>query len=674
MHAYERWVLQRYLARALSKPQFARPPSSDADILSWIERYHREAGIPPLPAGAPARNRREVGSVALPRGCWARWRASATSINDLPTPRPFQQERRIRWLCAQFDLDPVQGEYLGLLARLGTSKPLLEFVEALNNRSSFIQTSLETEELAPLLPSCSAGEDASSLRRLAELGLVDTRDGIKIAEVVRRIFALPRLNSRSVLELMLGPKIEATLDWNSFAHLGEVRELAERIVRAAAKSPRSDQGVNLLLYGAPGSGKTEFAKTLGAKLGLSVHFLGESGPQGAEPERRERIAALMLANAIGGFRRKALLVVDEADDLFVGVDDDDGSARRGSKVFMNRLIESAVAPTIWIANDPSRLGSAMIRRMTLAIRFPKPGLAARKTIVAQIAEALEMPLTTQAFETLAGRPASPALVATALRTTKLVRGSTRDACVVLDAGLRALGEHLGHEASPFLPYDPSLSAANLNLVELADQVARAKISALSFCLSGPPGTGKSAYARYLAERLNCDVLERRYSDIVSKYVGDSEKAIAQVFEEAADQRAFLILDEADSLLRERRCAQHSWEVTQVNEMLTQLERHPYPIACTTNTFELLDEASARRFQFKVEFLSMSREQIQLAFRRFFEAEAPTRICELESLTPADFANVARRINIVGYTNITQVADWLEDEVSAKQTASRRIGF
>ena len=347
---------------------------------------------------------------------------------------------------------------------------------------------------------------------------------------------------------MLGAKIEANLDWDAFAHLGETRDLAARIVRAASLAPRGGQGVNMLLYGPPGSGKTEFAKTLGAKNGLSVHFLGERGPRGAEPERRERIAALVMANAIGGFRRKALLVVDEADDLFVGVDDEDGSARRGSKVFMNRLIESAVAPTVWIANDPARLGPAVIRRMTLCLRFPRPSLAARKGIVARIAGALGYPLTAQAAEALAARSSSPALVATALRTAKLIRGSTRDARQVLDAGMRAMGESLEQDVLFGPRFDPALSAANLDLVKLADQVARAKTSALSFCLSGPPGTGKSAYARHLAQKLNLDVVEKRYSDLVSKYVGNSEIAIARAFEEAADQRAFLIIDEADSLL------------------------------------------------------------------------------------------------------------------------------
>ncbi len=66
--------------------------------------------------------------------------------------------------------------------------------------------------------------------------------------------------------------------------------------------------------------------------------------------------------------------------------------------------------------------------------------------------------------------------------------------------------------------------------------------------------------------MQLEPIEKRYSNLVSKYLGDSEKAIAYAFEEAADIGAFLIIDEADSLLRNRADARHSWEITHVNEM------------------------------------------------------------------------------------------------------------
>ena len=159
------------------------------------------------------------------------------------------------------------------------------------------------------------------------------------------------------------------------------------------------------------------------------------------------------------------------------------------------------------------------------------------------------------------------------------------------------------------------------------------------------------------------------------WLGESEKAIAAAFEEAADLRAFLILDEADSLLRDRGVAQQSWEITQVNEMLTQMERHPYPFACTTNAPELLDAAAARRFLFKVRFLPMTADQIAEAYRRAFGVAVLGLVLKLTGLTPADFATVARKASALGERDPRTFARWLENEAQAKPDAGpRKIGF
>jgi hypothetical protein len=159
------------------------------------------------------------------------------------------------------------------------------------------------------------------------------------------------------------------------------------------------------------------------------------------------------------------------------------------------------------------------------------------------------------------------------------------------------------------------------------------------------------------------------------WIGESEKAIALAFEEAADLRAFLVFDEADSLLRDRGAAQHSWEVTQVNEILTWMERHPFPFACTTNAPELLDSASARRFLFKLRFAPLSPSQVALAYRRTFCCDAPAAILKLGNLTPGDFAVVARKIACFSERDQRCIAKWLEEEAEAKLGYNtRRIGF
>jgi transitional endoplasmic reticulum ATPase len=344
-------------------------------------------------------------------------------------------------------------------------------------------------------------------------------------------------------------------------------------------------------------------------------------------------------------------------------------------VFMNRLLERAVAPTIWITNDVERLGAPIIRRMNLALRFPKPRLSVRRTMVARIAATAEFRLDQAAALDLARSPAPPALIENAIRSAKRIEGSANDARTILDGGLRALGRRGAPKSFAPIAFDPTLSSADVDLVCLAGQVVGSRERGLSFCLSGPPGVGKSAYARHLAERLDLDILEKRFSDLSSMWLGESEKAIAAAFEEAADTRAFLILGEVDSLLRDRTSAQQSWEVTQVNEMLTHMERHPYPFACTTNAPELLDAASARRFLFKVRFLPMTAEQIAEAYRRAFGGEARGFLLKLSDLTPGDFAVVARKAAALREGDPSILARWLGSEASAKPgAAQQKIGF
>jgi SpoVK/Ycf46/Vps4 family AAA+-type ATPase len=209
--------------------------------------------------------------------------------------------------------------------------------------------------------------------------------------------------------------------------------------------------------------------------------------------------------------------------------------------------------------------------------------------------------------------------------------------------------------------------------------------AFSLCLYGPPGTGKSAYVRYLADSMGMEVLAKRASDLLSKWVGETERNIARAFEEARAAGAFLLFDEADSLLGDRRGAVRSWEVTQVNEMLARIESHDLPFACTTNLFERLDEASLRRFTFKMELRYLTSEQAAAAFRLFFGMEPPESLSRLSVLTPGDFAAVAKRFQIMRETATDQnrpdmaekAAEFmrmLTAEHGTRRQTPRRIGF
>jgi transitional endoplasmic reticulum ATPase len=112
----------------------------------------------------------------------------------------------------------------------------------------------------------------------------------------------------------------------------------------------------------------------------------------------------------------------------------------------------------------------------------------------------------------------------------------------------------------------------------------------------------------------------------------------------------------------------------VNEMLTWMENHPLPFACTTNLVDQLDPATARRFSLKISFLPLSAQQREACFRRFFKAEPPSKLFALDQLTPGDFAVVAKRSKLLGIFQPGDILVELHREQSAKPNTRNPIGF
>ena len=154
-----------------------------------------------------------------------------------------------------------------------------------------------------LLLGGTSGAATLSGGRLAEIGLIEAYDAPRLSAVARRLF-LPRLDARRVSDLLLGAPARASLRWDDFEHLGNWRDLAAKVVAAAGDGKAgSGHGSNLLFYGPPGTGKSEFAKTLGAASDSPSSFAERLTDDSSEPNRRERIAALLIANAIGGIAK-----------------------------------------------------------------------------------------------------------------------------------------------------------------------------------------------------------------------------------------------------------------------------------------------------------------------------------------------------------------------------------
>jgi SpoVK/Ycf46/Vps4 family AAA+-type ATPase len=172
----------------------------------------------------------------------------------------------------------------------------------------------------------------------------------------------------------------------------------------------------------------------------------------------------------------------------------------------------------------------------------------------------------------------------------------------------------------------------------------------SLCFFGPPGSGKTALAEHIALTLGQSLIVRQASDLMGKYVGETEQNMAAMFREAEAENGILLLDEADSFLMDRRGAQRNYEVTEVNEMLQGMERFKGIFICTTNLIDRIDQAALRRFTFKIQFKSLTRAQRETLFATEVWGGDATqllpadraRLGALDQLCLGDFAAVKRQ--------------------------------
>ena len=348
----------------------------------------------------------------------------------------------------------------------------------------------------------------------------------------------------------------------------------------------------------------------------------------------------------------------------------------GSKVFMNRLLETNAVPTLWTTNSACNTSPALLRRMMYAIELRQPSPRVRTRVWARQLARHGIGSTDDQVRALArDYDVSPGVVAGATAAARLIEGDSLDA---VRRGVHSLSKLLHGEKPPQRApgeFDPGLIRCDIDPTDLSERFASLGKQRVSLCLSGPPGTGKSAFVRHLAEQAGLEVVAKRASDLLSMWVGGTEARIASAFAEAREGRLFLVFDEADSLLGDRRSARTSWQISQVNEMLTWMEYHPLPFACTTNYAERLDPATLRRFDFKVVLDYLSPEQASAAFRLFFELEPPPRLSELSGLTPGDFDVVRRRAALLEkLDDADALVSMLREECAAKPDRPTPIGF
>lgn len=500
----------------------------------------------------------------------------------------------------------------------------------------------------------------------------------------------PYASQAEFVEAFLNPAEPAQLGAEDMPHLAGHLETLVRVLPNALAA--QERGINILLHGEPGTGKTQFASLLAIAAGIDAYRIlkpAEDDPQSGS----ERLGYYAIVQQMLRQRGSAVLVFDEFEDV---VPDDNpfgslfgGRSRRSApmKSWLTQILETNPVPTVWICNEIGHIDRALLRRFTYAVEFRTPPSSVRRRILTQAVDGLN--ICPQWIERQAHiSNLSPALVRNAARIAKLAGGADTAANEALLDGaiagsLNALGDRPAHTGLlPATRYDLAFINATPGPDAVATALARTGRGTL--CFYGPPGTGKTAFAGHLARQLDRPLLVKRASDLLSMWVGGSEKNIAQAFREARDENAVLLLDEADSFLASRAGAQHSWEVTQVNEILQQIEHFDGVLVCTTNRIDHMDPAVLRRFSHKVGFGYLRPEQRLAMFCSEFGAAFPpamhgatvgAALARLDNLAPGDFATVRKQFDAAGGMELAEVLDVLAAECAIKPDRQRRtVGF
>lgn len=232
-------------------------------------------------------------------------------------------------------------------------------------------------------------------------------------------------------------------------------------------------------------------------------------------------------------------------------------------------------------------------------------------------------------------------------------------------------------------YDLRAVNSSIPAEEIVQMIKNAAINGggIRILFYGASGSGKTKLARYVADSIGKEILLKNASDILGMYVGESERKIAEAFGEAGSSDKILFFDEADSFFRDRNTSSHSWEVTQVNEFLTQMESFDGIVICATNLRSVMDKAMQRRFHLMVEFKPLKADGVSLLLKTYFpkfdfsDCEVK-KLCAFNSATPGDFGMIFDRLRFLRPKSVT--SDYIVQELckvqEEKSFGQKPIGF
>lgn len=590
----------------------------------------------------------------------ARLKAMARSVKLDAIPTLESALPAVVRLSEALGLSATECKVLSALAARDLDREFFDLLESLDREND-----LSTPRLVARWTGLAESEvrrTLSNRRALVGLGLISEslRDRSATANSldVRLLAVLEagEANPSNFIATLVRPAPPATLGVEDYPHLATLLPSWQAVLGEALRTRTT--GFNVLIHGTPGTGKTELCRALAQVLDAELLELNPEDADGDPLGEHQLLSAVRLTQRALGQRTNTLLLVDEADGLLpVSMDLDPffGTRRRNPgrshKSWLVDLLETNPMPTLWVANELGGVHPALLRRFDLVLHLDEPPAAVKRRMIdaAFDEQSISAGLRHRLAELKGLQPGHiealaqlGRLLPEALPLQPLIERQTRELRSLLDLPpmprevQRPLGAFRLDWLNPDRPIEPLLQRA------LRTGEGR-------FCLYGPPGTGKSAFASELARQLQRPLHACLGADLLSCFVGGTERAIAAAFKRAESLGAVLLIDEVEGFLSDRKGLRQSWELTMVNALLTALDSFGGYVVLTTNLFERLDPAVLRRLEHKLELRPPTAEQRRSLWGQFREhfgwsqgADLEAQIDALDGLTPGDFHQVARQ--------------------------------
>jgi len=528
-----------------------------------------------------------------------------------------------------------------------------------------------------------AGE-GSNLHQLGFLDFIINSDNFRDIHLLSKILFTFNTGSIEVLSQGLFSEIKLPeIDLESFPVPENELTFISSLLNA---------GKSVLITGTPGIGKTAFTASLAKSLGKTLRILNSADSQAGNNRTGANRTRLKLINLASKFidSSRELLLIDEADAILQGATGFFSlfSSESYDKGEINFMLENLKIPAVWIANSVSMMPDSTLRRFAYVYKFPSPDFKLRKKMLVDKLNCENIGITDEFAQTITKKyeltPSAIERLASAVKASAASELDDRKKIETLSSAyISSMSKGLASNdfrKKVSMPdnFNPELCQSSIPASELkellASRIDKHKSTRLIF--SGLPGGGKTQFAFYLSHVLDLEAMLKKPSDILSKWVGEAEQNIAEMFRQAEERKALLIIDEADSFLMDRSNLSRSWEMSQAAEWLQGIQEYSGTLIACTNRFDSIDPALRRRFHRHVEFNNLQGVMIEKAVKHFFPdtyfADLDfTELFNASSVMISDIATAAEMIDI------SAKPDMIVNEILANAHARRsekRIGF